>query len=70
MTAASVAEREQLSDLRDHWADAYDITIIGGRYQATARFGSADTLTAATADGLRRMIWAHYPRRPTERCSL
>lgn len=55
--------------LRYHWGVWYDFEIRDGKYTATAKFGTADVLTADSAEELRGLLWKHHPDPQTERRS-
>lgn len=72
MTADPDDRRDELADLRWHWDTAYDIEVDSGTW--TARFlTGTGTLSAHSADELRRLIRADYAARKAaalSRCAL
>lgn len=57
---------EQLGELVFHWGQAYLIAVIGGRWVAQRR-DSRESFSAATADGLLKLIREDYKNRPVPR---
>ena len=58
-----------VSFLRYHWGEWYVFEIRDGQYTATAKFGTADVLTADTTEELRSQSWKHCPGLQAERRS-
>jgi hypothetical protein len=55
-----------LADLRWHWGEAYEIVFAGRTFSALRRDGLG-SVTALSANDLRRLIRADYAERPVSR---
>ena len=56
----------QLTDLRWHWGEAYDISWSGGLFRAARRDDGA-AVSAATFNEMHRLLQDDYSTRPVRR---
>jgi hypothetical protein len=61
-----MTREDDLTDLRWHWGDAYDISVRYGMFRAVRRDDGA-AVTATTAEHLLAEIHADYRARPVPR---